>query len=57
MASYTGDKEGRWDDCRIRIFQTKSDKTLRILTLMEGTQESIDQRVGKLPYPTPFNTF
>jgi hypothetical protein len=47
MASYTGDNHGRWDNCRVRIFKMMSDKTLRILTLMEGLEESVDQRVGK----------
>jgi hypothetical protein len=47
MASYTGDKHGRWDHCRLRIFKTMSDATLRILTLMDGLEESIDQRVGE----------
>lgn len=46
-ASYTGDKHGRWDICRVRIFKLMEDKTLRILTMMEGLEESIDQRVGK----------
>lgn len=46
-ASYTGDKHGRWDNCRVRIFKIVEDRTLRILTLMEGLEESIDQRVGK----------
>lgn len=46
MASYTGDTHGRWDNCRLRIFKMMSDKTLRILTLMEGLEESIDQRVA-----------
>jgi len=47
MASYTGDRHGRWDNCRVRIFKLMSDKTLRMLTLMDGLEESIDQRVGK----------
>lgn len=46
MASYTGDRHGRWDNCRLRIFKLMEDKTLRILTLMEGNEQSIDQRVG-----------
>ena len=46
MASYTGDRHGRWDNCRVRIFKLTSDKTLRILTLMEGLEESIDQRMA-----------
>lgn len=47
MASYTGDRHGRWDNCRVRIFKLMSDKTLRMLTLMDGLEESIDQRVGE----------
>lgn len=47
MASYTGDIHGRWDNCRLRIFKMMSDRTLRILTLMEELEESIDQRIGK----------
>lgn len=52
MASYTGDKYGRWDSCRVRIFKLMADKTLRILTLMEGLDESIDQRVGEYLLPS-----
>lgn len=45
-ASYTGDMHGRWDSCRVRVFRDTGDTNmkLRILTVQEGTEESVDQQ-------------